>query len=341
MIEPPQSGFTGVVWEAREPDRLARDLGTGPGPLPMAEAGVAWSRLAASFGAAVVEYEAILVSLRGAWQSVSSADVHDRLSSLRDWLGGAAQAAAANAAKAEQQAAANELARLTMPNMAEIELIVQAQQMLQSMGAALGSPIHAVAAVTDTNADAAKAAASRVMRIYEAATEPLATPWSQDHPPVLTSDAALIAERAGSPMSQLPSMPQISSAALPQGFDPAALSAAMPAPAPTAYVAPAYDDAPATQEVAQEVPVAATADAVGQVPATPLPGPIAAGAPAMPASQVEVEHRAGLTIEGADHIGVDSGIVSAPAVLGGSTSAPAAPTQTQTQSHGNPQPGAA
>jgi len=340
MTEPPQSGFTGVVWEAREPDRLARDLGTGPGPLPMAEAGVAWSRLASSFGAAVVEYEAILVSLRGAWQSVTSAGVHDRLSSLRDWLSGAAQAAAANAAKAEQQAAANELARLTMPNMAEIELIVQAQQMLQSIGAMLGSPIQAVAAVTDTDADAAKAAASRVMRIYEAATEPLATSWVQDHPPVLTSSAALAAEQAGAPMTRMPSMPQMSQMPVGVGalsLDPSSL--VMPPPAPTAYVTPSYNDESVTaQAVPEAVPVDA-AGAVGQVPASPMPGPVAAGAPGMPMTQAEVEHRASLTVEGTDAIGIDNGIVSAPAVLGGA--AAAAPAAPATQAQGTSQPGAA
>ena len=72
----------------------------------MAEAGATWSRLATTFGAAAAEYEAIIVSLRGAWQSATSAGVHDRVSALRDWLAGAAQAAAANAAKAVRAAIA-------------------------------------------------------------------------------------------------------------------------------------------------------------------------------------------------------------------------------------------
>ncbi|MGY2063242.1 PPE domain-containing protein, partial [Nocardia gipuzkoensis] len=66
MIEPPRTGFTGVVWEAREAGKLAQDLTTGAGPVPMAEAGAAWTRLAAGFGAAAVEYEVILTQLRGA-----------------------------------------------------------------------------------------------------------------------------------------------------------------------------------------------------------------------------------------------------------------------------------
>ncbi len=331
MIEPPQSGFTGVVWESRQPDQLARDLGTGPGPIPMAEAGATWAHLASSFGAAAVEYEAILVTLRGAWQSVSSATVHDRISSLRDWLGGAAQAASANAARAEQQAAANELARLTMPNIADIQLIQQAEQMLQQIGLGLGAPIQAVAAMTDTNADAAKAAAARVMRVYEAATEPLAIPWVQDKPPVLSSGAALAAERSvgqrpSSTMPELGAIPAMP--AMPANFDPAAFAVA--APSPTAYIAPSYTESEVPQRVPQEVPVSA---AEATAPSSPMPmTPMGGGGVPTP---VEVVHRAGITVEGADVIGIGNGIVSAPAVLGGSSAAPA-PPRTDT-----PQPGTA
>lgn len=332
MIEPPQPGFTGVVWESRRPDQLARDLGTGPGPIPMAEAGATWAHLASSFGAAAVEYEAILVTLRGAWQSVSSAAVHDRISSLRDWLGGAAQAAAANAAKAEQQAAANELARLTMPNIADIQLIQQAEQMLQQIGLGLGAPIQAIAAVTDTDADAAKAAAARVMRVYEAATEPLALPWVQDKPPVLSSGAALAAERSvGQGPSSMPESPSIPAMpAMPANFDPAALVAA--APGPTAYIAPSYTESEVPQQVPREVPVSA-AEATATAPSSPMPmTPMGGGGVPAP---VEDGHRAGIAVEGADVIGIDNGIVSAPAVLGGSSAAPAPPRT------GTPPPGTA
>ncbi|WP_216894433.1 PPE domain-containing protein [Nocardia alni] len=334
MIEPPQSGFTGVVWESRQPDQLARDLGTGPGPIPMAEAGATWAHLASSFGAAAVEYESILVMLRGAWQSVSSATVHERISSLSDWLGGAAQAAAANAARAEQQAAANELARLTMPNIADIQLIQQAEQMLQQIGLGLGAPIQAIAAVTDTNADAAKAAAARVMRVYEAATDPLAVPWVQDKPPVLSSGAALTAERStgkGSPLPMPESLPMMP--ALPANFDPAALAAA--APSPTAYIAPAYTESEVPQQVPQAVPVSA-AEAAAPAPASAMPVTPMGGGGA-PAAPVEDAHRAGIAVEGADVIGMDNGIVSAPAVLGGSSAAPA-PPQTGTPQPGTPPP---
>ena len=332
MIEPPQPGFTGVVWEAREPDRLARDLDTGPGPLPMAEAGAAWSRLAVGFAAAAAEYEAIVVSLRGAWQSINSAGVHDRISALRDWLAGAAQAAAANAAKAQEHAAANELARLTMPNMADIKAIQEAQQMLQLIGVSLGAPIQAIAAVTDTDSDMAKATASRVMRVYEAATEPLATPWVQDHPPQLTTGAALAAEQAGAQAPKLPTPEGVT--ILPPNFDPAAFAIAPPAK--TAYRAPSFVESATTAEEAAEVVPASATGSASPIPAGGVPGAVA---PAAAGSTLQnEEHRAGIAVEGADAIGIDNGIVSAPAVLGGST---AAPQQTAQTAPGTAQPGAA
>ncbi|GAA5063106.1 PPE domain-containing protein [Nocardia callitridis] len=312
MMEPPQPGFTRVFWEAREPDRLARDLGTGPGPIPMAEAGAQWARLAVSFGAALVEYDAVVLALRGAWESASSAGVHDRISALRDWLADAAQAAAANAAKAEEHAAANELARLTMPNIADIESILQAQQMLRQIGIALGAPVQAIAAVTDTDSDVAKTTASRVMRIYEAATEPLATPWIQASPPVLTAGTALAAEQSGGPAPRLPIPERMS--ALPAGFSPPAVS--LP-PIKTAYVAPSYTDSTKDSVVPQRAPVQAAATA-GQLPAGPMPGGVGAAAAGAPGTQSESEHRAGHAVEGADPIDIASGILSAPAVLGGS-----------------------
>jgi hypothetical protein len=260
--------------------------------------------------------------LRGAWQSGASAGVHDRISTLRDWLAGAAQAAAANAARAEEQAAANELARLTMPNIADIEAIQAAQQMLQQIGISLGAPIRAIAAVTDTDSDAVKAAASRVMRIYEAATEPLAIPWVQDLPPVLTSGAALRAEQSGGQAPQLPMSEVLP--VLPRSFDPAAISVPL---IQTAYIAPSYVESATDQQVPVPVPVP-EAGAAGQVPASAVPGvvgPATAGAAPM---ESESEHRAGITVEGADVIGIGSGIVSAPAVLGGSAASTARPQGT-------------
>jgi PPE-repeat protein len=331
MIQPPQQpGFTGVVWEAREPDRLARDLGTGPGPLPMAEAGATWTHLATSFGAAAAEYEAIIVSLRGAWQSATSAGVHDRISTLRDWLAGAAQEAAANAAKAEEQAAANELARLTMPNIADIQAIQAAAQMLRQIGVSMGAPVQAIAAVTDHDSEIAKATSARVMRIYEAATEPLATPWVLDQPPQLTAGTALAAEQAGAQAPKLPEPEQMTAAALSSNVDPASFAVAPPTK--TAYRAPSFVESATTAEDAEQAVPVSPASSGGSMPASSFSA-VAPGAAA--AALQSQEHRAGIAVDGADVIGIDNGIVSAPEVLGGS-SAPPPPARP-----GTAQPGAA
>ncbi|MFF0491331.1 PPE domain-containing protein [Nocardia sp. NPDC004068] len=323
MIEPPKPGFTGVVWEAREAGKLATDLTTGPGPVPMAEAGAAWARLAAAFGAAVVEYEVILTALRGAWQSSASDAVHERITTLRDWLGDTAGAAANNSARAEAQAAAYELARLTMPNAGEIAALEAVQRSIEQIGTAMGAPIKAVAAATDTEADAAKATASRVMRTYEAATEPLATPWTHVDPPELTAGTSLAAEQAGAPaagpaaITGMSGMPTLPTGGFPAG------GFAMPAPIKTAYRAPLpvqaveTTEVPVTQQVSTSSPYSST-----------MPGAMGGPAGAAASAQGEEEHRAGLALEGADEIGLEGGIVSAPAVLGAPATDTAAPRAT-------------
>ncbi|WP_429428384.1 PPE domain-containing protein [Nocardia sp. GAS34] len=297
-----------MVWEAREPDRLARELVTGPGAVPMAEAGAAWGRLATSFGAAVLEYEWIVESLRRAWQSQTSGPVLDSVSRLRDWLVDATNSATANAARAEAQAAAYEVARLVMPNAGDLAALQAVQQTLEQVGAALGAPLRSIAASTDENADLAMAAAARVMRTYEGATEPLALPWQQDQPPVLTSSAALQAEQADAagqteaaaaasarmPVMALPAMPGLVGAPRVQ----------------TAYQAPVFVEADATQSVETVVPQAVPQSTGAQLPMAAGPMSAVAGG----AQEQEYETRAGYT--GTEALGADLGIVAAPAVLG-------------------------
>lgn len=323
MIEPPQPGFTGVVWGAREPDRLARELSTGPGAVPMAEAGVAWARLAAGFGTAVAEYDMIVASMRGAWQSSTSGPVLDRISRLRDWLADAATAASNNAVRAETQAAAYELARLTMPHTAEIQAIQAVQRMLESIGGALGAPLQAVAATSDTDADMAKAAAARVMQTYEAATEPLATPWIQQEPPVIASPAALAAEQTSAPASTATSAMPVLPAITPGMFAPGGLGAV---PKLQPYRAPVVTETPVPVEVGPPQPVPTTTASSSALPM--VPGAMSAGAGAE-----EEEHTPRAAAVTGDAIGADLGIAAAPAVLGapevvGAPEAPAATGRT-------------
>ncbi|WP_225729879.1 MULTISPECIES: PPE domain-containing protein [unclassified Nocardia] len=321
MIEPPQPGFTGVVWEAREPDRLTRELTTGPGAIPMAEAGATWTRLAASFAAAGIEYDQIINTLQGAWDSDTSGVVLDKISTLRDWLHDAARSAGENALHAEKQAAAYQLARLTMPNALDIEAIQQAQRALESIGAALGAPIKAVAAQTDSDADLAKAAASRVMRTYEAATEPLAIPWQQERPPTVATPVALAAEQAGAQ-----AQPTVPTGTMPVGLVGGFAPPQIPLPPRTltAYRAPVYAQAAHTTEEAEHHTVPITNQAAATTAAALPPGAMVPGAAGILSAQEQDYEPRASAVERTDAIGAELGIVSAPSVLG----APEPPTQT-------------
>ncbi|MDO3647285.1 PPE domain-containing protein [Nocardia mangyaensis] len=315
MIEPPQPGFTGVVWEAREPSKLAADLTAGAGPMPMADAAAAWTRLAAAFGAAVLDYEQVLQTLRGSWKSGSSEQVWERISTLREWLVETAAAATANAARMHAQVLAYEVAAMAMPNTADIAAITAMQQALEQVGAALGAPIKAIAAQTDTEADAAKAVASRVMRSYEAATEPLATPWLHAPPPPIAPESALAGEQSGKP-SAAPGVPGVG--VMPRIGGLGALP--IPVPVQTAYRAPSFVQS--TAAVGTTAPQAApVATPTGHAPL--VPGAMAAGVGAQ--DSAARFPRAGIAYEESDQLVAEGEIQAAPAVLGVAERA-AAPT---------------
>ncbi|MFE6923288.1 PPE domain-containing protein [Nocardia sp. NPDC057663] len=307
MIEPPQPGFTGVVWEAREPQRLATELTTGPGPMPMADAAAAWTRLAAAFGAAVLDYEQVLHTLRGSWQSGRSDEVWERVSTLRDWLLETAAAATANAARMQAQVLAYEVAARAMPNAGDIAAIAAMQKAVEQIGTALGAPIKAIAAQTDADADVAKAVASRVMRSYEAATEPLANPWLHVPPPPIVPEAALVAEQSGAQAASSATAPAMPGLGMMGGLGGLPV---MPAPVQTAYRAPVFvqSGTAAVVPAAQQAPVAA---ATGHAPV--VPGAMAPAAAAQDAARFP---RAGLAYEESDQLVAEGEIQAAPAVLG-------------------------
>lgn len=322
MIEPPRPGFTGVVWPARPADRLARDLTAGPGGIPMAEAVQAWTRLAASFGAAVVEYERAVLDMRGAWGSGRSNEVLQRISTLRDWLVEAATTATANAVRFQSQVAAYEVARLAMPHTADIEQIQQIQRMLEAVGGMLGAPLEAVAAETDKDADLAEAVAARVMENYEKATEPLASPWQHPTPPVIAPDTALAAEHAATAPGASPPAPAMrggmpsGSMGMPIGSVP--IPAAMPR-VPVAYTAPVYAQSATAREV---VPQNSSIAAGGSAQAAPFaPGAMGAGANSGGQEAARFP-RAGLSGNEDDHLTGEGELRAAPAVLGGVEAVP-------------------
>ncbi|MGA6205421.1 PPE domain-containing protein [Nocardia testacea] len=204
MIETPEEGFTGVVWEARPADRLARDLTSGAGSASLSDAVAAWARLGAEFGTAALDYDRIVARLRQAWRSDIGTVTLDRLTVVRDWLLDAAHAGAANATRMGEHIAIYEAAALAMPHPEELATLAALQEAVTGVGTALGAPLVAIADDTENQQDSARSHAARVMRTYETASEPLATPWRLESPPVIASDTALHAEHAARDQSGQP-----------------------------------------------------------------------------------------------------------------------------------------
>ncbi|MGI5218903.1 PPE domain-containing protein [Nocardia sp. CA-290969] len=308
MIEPPIPGFTGVIWAARPAEKLAHDLTTGPGARPMTDAAAAWSRLAAEFGAAVLEYDRIMARMREAWRSTESGPAIDRFTTLRHWLVDAAAAAGRNAALAGGQAVAYEVAGLAMPHTADIAALTATIRSLEQVGAALGAPLVATVADTDAEQHLAKANAARVMHSYESASATLAEPWQQAQPPEIVSSTAWAAERssAAPPVSgtTLPVSAALSAATMGAGSGmPRAPRALSPYQAKTLTAA-----APATVPV-QSSPAAAQPAGTPMLPAGMSPSSALAGA--------DRPGRAGVIDEDTDAaMEIDAGIQAAPPVLG-------------------------
>ncbi|MTE11573.1 PPE domain-containing protein [Nocardia aurantiaca] len=305
MLEPTKPGFTETVWESLPPEQLARDLVTGAGAVPAAEAGLAWTRLSAGFAAAAVEYERILVILDSAWESKNSGPFIERIKALRDWLGASASAAAGNAAQAESHAAAYELAKLAMPDVDEVEKLKDLQQLMQQLGLAGGLPLLGGLATTETDAEKAKAEAARVMRTYEAATESLAKPWEHEAPPQVTAgltpteQPATPVETPETPTPATPSMPTLSLDSL--NLPPMPLTQLR---APTVEAKESVTQRVVTQPV--------TVQSAGTAMA-----PTAMGGAASQDSDEEHIPRAGLVGAPSGDAGLDPGMQVAPAVLGG------------------------
>ncbi|MRH88647.1 PPE domain-containing protein [Nocardia sp. SYP-A9097] len=303
MLEPTIPGFTGQIWEARPPEQLARDLVTGVGAVPAAEAGLAWARVSAGFAAAAIDYERILENLSSAWESTNSKQFIERIRALRDWFATSAAEAANNAAQAESHAAAYEIARLAMPDADDVEKLKHLREMLEQLGTAIGAPMLAKLAQTDTDSDTVKAVAARVMRTYEGATETLATPWEHQAAPEITAGMTTTQSVPQvDPETVTPEMPSMPS--IPLG------SFNMP-PVITAFQQRGVTEVNSntTQRVVVQ-PV--TVQQSGSVPMSP-------GAMS-PQGQDEGEHttRSGLTAPAGDEeLGLTSGMQVAPAVLGG------------------------
>ncbi|WP_063130244.1 PPE domain-containing protein [Nocardia fusca] len=303
MIEPPIPGFTGVIWAARPAEKLAHDLATGPGVRPMAEAGAAWSRLAAVFGAAVIEYDQIMARMRDSWRSTESGPAIDRFAALRHWLADTAAAAGRNASLAGGQAVAYEVASLAMPHLDDLAALTAAARSLEQVGAALGAPLVATVADTAAEQDLTKASAARVMHGYESASASLAAPWQHVQPPEIVSSTAWEAERSTAP----PVSGAVPAATMGAGFGiprvPRPLS-----PYRTGASTPLVAAAPEAVPV-QSSPAAAPSEAGRMVPAGMAPPSALAGADRAVRAGV-IDEETGAVME------IDTGIQAAPPVLG-------------------------
>jgi PPE-repeat protein len=315
-VEPPQIGFTGKIWDAVSAETLAKELAAGAGAAPMADAAVAWGKLAAGLVSASAEYQAILDMLGQAWMSGNRDDALDKLRAMQDWLTDIADAAVGNAGKAEHQAAAYQIAKLAMPDVQDIsETQATATHLIH--GAALGAPLVGAIAQVEHQIDGARKQAARVMQTYEAATAPLAHPWQQPAPPVVSSEHALLAERAaGQPTGRPAAVPAASSAGSVQQAQ-----AATPAVKQTAFAA---------EQLAQGPAVTGNAPAVAPVPlhgsaADALLAPPAANGAVQPLEEDHVVNVvAALDQSEIDRLWSNAGFATAPAVLGGVAPAPTA-----------------
>ncbi|WP_433709527.1 PPE domain-containing protein [Nocardia sp. CA-084685] len=319
MFEP--NGFTGRIWEATPADQLVRDLVTGPGALPMADAGMAFGQLSAVLAEAAVEYHAILGELGSAWRSADSDAGVQQLAALRNWMVEAAEAAATNAARAEAQAIAYTMAAAAMPGEAE-QALWQALKDMTAQGIPLGGPLVGAAASIEDQAHAAKARAAQVMQDYEAATEPVAQPWTPPPAPVLTSEAALVAEKQDavprSPMIRQGPAPLAASAGYRGPSVLPVLQTIAPIPAAALGETVLVDEQIVTDQ--QVVETAAPAMQLTQAPM--VPGTMAPAATADAEEYTPARAAAGPSAGAEfDALAPDAGWAAAPPVLGG-TSAP-------------------
>ncbi|EON33087.1 PPE protein [Gordonia terrae C-6] len=205
-------GFTGVNWDARPTAQLAADLGAGPGPAPLAEAGMAWAALATEIGEAGVEFTAVLARLGVHWQSAHSSAAFEELTRLAPWFAEVASEAVENAARAESQAAAITVARLNMPDLAEVD-VVEKLHTIATTATAIAPIIAGAAAQAERAVAHQRMRAARVMQTYESAAEPVATPWKSARPaPGLVSGDALAAEQAAATRESAPPPAPVSTA---------------------------------------------------------------------------------------------------------------------------------
>lgn len=322
MVEQPQAGFTGAIWDAVPAETLARELTTGPGAGPMAEAGLAYTELAAVLGAAGTEFRAILAVVGSAWGSDSSEDGLAQLAGLSSWFDTITAAATDNAATAAQQAVSYELAKVAMPPVGEVDQALRSAETMLS-GALLGAPLAGLLDLAEQQVDALHHQAAQVMRTYEAAGETLAVPWEQELAPAVSAGANLLAEQArgqgGAHDVAGPAATEQLPTEVLRGPAPTIdLSLLDVTPTPTVVVG---GESLLLTPLPTVAPVAPTATAAVSATATTVTAPPPVATPAAPQTatatpQPGARAAAAETGDIGGQIVVDAGFSTAPAVLG-------------------------
>lgn len=186
--------FTGIVWESRSTEQLARDLVDGPGPGSVGGGGAAWVRVANEFANVSTEFDKLMARLWSVWDGQASNAAAQRLEEFGKWLQAVSLSAAANGQRAEEAAVANTVAVLAMPSVSEATESRAAHDMMASLAAYNGAVLTGSFAEFDQAATADRANAAAVMSQYEDAVAHLAEPWEQPLPPQVSKGDALAAE---------------------------------------------------------------------------------------------------------------------------------------------------
>ncbi|GLB63718.1 hypothetical protein NCCP2495_15970 [Dietzia sp. NCCP-2495] len=272
-------GFTGVEWDQRTPDDLARALTAGPGPGQAGELAAAWTAAAEELEAVSSEYRRLAVELAADWVSEATPHLDARSREVADDVFGLAAHARELADRAGGHAHDHTVARATMPRVEEIEVTGRALDALDSLGPGLAGVLTGATDALETRSADLRRAAATVMAYYEARTAPLEVP--RERPPatrhllpgLLARTAgdtvpSAAADRVAGSTGSAGSLPSTSSS-------PAAVAAPL-APFTAAGAIPTGSPGSTQPTEAQVRPATAAPTAPGTGPTTPV-APAAGG----------------------------------------------------------------
>lgn len=312
------AGFTGVEWELRTPEDLARALTAGPGPGQAGELAAVWEAAAAELDAVASEYRRLAVELSAEWVSQATPGLDDRSREVSEDVHALAVRAHDVASRAAGHAHAHAVARSAMPRAEETALTARTLDALDSLGPGLAGALSGTTTALEDSLAENRRAAARVMAEYENRTAPLAEP----------------SERAVAPRRLLPGLvapttadgtAPVETGAPPPSVTLPVVSLAVPATAPVAVAPPGAQVRPAATGGATPAPapveprpVEARADRMtgAGMPLAPL------GAAAGATTASDDEHHPALSVRpgiGAAEVEDLYGlaVAVAPSVLGG------------------------